>query len=229
MDLCSILRYDNGDLYWRDSGLVATYLSRHGSLYVRLPNQSTRPAHIIVWEMHKREYARFLEHIDGNILNNHIDNLCSKGAGIRPTQDFVTSRFYYDGKDLRFRSTNKLVGTVSKEGYRRFSLSNRIFGVHQLVWLYHHGVIPPEIDHINQNKLDNSLENLREVTKAQNRWNMPGRNPDKKQKGVYLAKNKTSYQVRITHLGCCKSYGQFDTEEEANNMARRVYEELQSI
>ncbi len=42
---------------------------------------------------------------------------------------------------------------------------------HRLVWAYHHDVVPYLIDHINGNKADNRIENLRAATKTQNQQN----------------------------------------------------------
>ena len=40
---------------------------------------------------------------------------------------------------------------------------------HRLVWFYIHGKWPEmELDHINNNKRDNRIENLREVTRGEN-------------------------------------------------------------
>ena len=47
------------------------------------------------------------------------------------------------------------------------------YRIHRLVWIYHNGAIPlnMEIDHINRNKHDNSIENLRLVTRTENQHN----------------------------------------------------------
>ena len=45
--------------------------------------------------------------------------------------------------------------------------------LHRVVWIYHNGEIPEgmEIDHINQDRLDNRIENLRLCYRHQNAWN----------------------------------------------------------
>lgn len=53
-------------------------------------------------------------------------------------------------------------------GYRKY----KKLRVHHLVWAWVHGKLPTgEIDHINNDRADNRIENLREVSVSQNRTN----------------------------------------------------------
>lgn len=64
------------------------------------------------------------------------------------------------------------VGHESGRGYLVARLLGHAIPVHRIVWLWHHGSMPTGLlDHINGNRKDNRIENLRAVTAAQNVWN----------------------------------------------------------
>lgn len=63
-----------------------------------------------------------------------------------------------------------LAGTPCKEGYTRVGYKRRYYYVHRIIWEMHNGPIPNGmfIDHINGDRMDNRIENLRVVTRAIN-------------------------------------------------------------
>jgi hypothetical protein len=63
-------------------------------------------------------------------------------------------------------------GSRMTTGYLRCTLDKRNYRVHQLAWLYVYGVWPQhQIDHINHDKADNRIANLRDVTCSMNNQN----------------------------------------------------------
>jgi hypothetical protein len=101
-----------------------------------------------------------------------------------------------------------VIGTIKPKGYRVAVVDGKVYRVHHLVWMYHHGHFVPEIDHINRDRDDNRIENLRPCTHSQNLGNSRAR--VHKYKGVTFCKATQKWRAQLNgHLG------RFDTMEEA--------------
>lgn len=86
-----------------------------------------------------------------------------------------------------------------------------------MAWLVHYGAWPrtEEIDHVNGNKTDNRIANLREATQQQNqmhRTKVTGAVPFK---GVYFNKQRQRFMAYINHNKRMRYLGLFDTAEAA--------------
>ena len=71
------------------------------------------------------------------------------------------------------RKLNRVVkGSVNSIGYVKTRLwiggQHPSIGLHHIVWVVVYGRFPTQIDHINGDKTDNRLENLREVNRSEN-------------------------------------------------------------
>ena len=65
-----------------------------------------------------------------------------------------------------------VAGTINGRGYRWIRVLNKRYQAHRLAWLFYYGEWPEnEIDHINNDKDDNRITNLRDVTHGENQQN----------------------------------------------------------
>lgn len=86
---------------------------------------------------------------------------------------------------------------------------------HRLIFFAHHGREPEMIDHINRDKSDNRIANLRETTVSENRKNSAP-NKGKACKGVYYNRARNRWVATIPKDGGGVRYGKsFETESEA--------------
>lgn len=127
------------------------------------------------------------------------------------------------------RYAGKECGTLDDKGYRRILLrfeTNKTFKIraHRLAWFIVNGVLPNgEIDHINQDKLDNRISNLRDVTKEVNQRNGTRKsNNTSGVAGVCWHKQRKKWCAQAAGIGEKKSkhIGLFDTIEEADAAVR---------
>jgi len=102
-----------------------------------------------------------------------------------------------------------LAGTLNNYGYYQTFVFSKLELNHRLIWLLVHGSWPTgQIDHINRNKKDNRICNLREVSHSQNQQNQSKYcNNTSGHLGVHRYKTTPKWQAYITvnrkriHLG----------------------------
>ncbi len=110
--------------------------------------------------------------------------------------------------EISLNTLNRWSWRINRNGYAVRNTTSKQISIHEQIMGKRVGF---EIDHINQNKLDNSAENLRFVTRSQNNLNRPV-DPRNKTGHNGISKCKTgSYRVRISN----KELGRYKTLEEA--------------
>ena len=110
-----------------------------------------------------------------------------------------------------------VVGSLHSKGYLVIGLCGFHYRAHRLAWLYVYGSWPDDqIDHINLDKADNRICNLRQ---ANNSENLENRGVQKNNKsgfiGVCFAKRENKWLATITKNKVKYKLGFFDTAEEA--------------
>lgn len=137
--------------------------------------------------------------------------------------DYVSERLEYrDGLLIRKVAGGRgvkpgdVAGTKHIEGYIQVNLRGQIFLAHQIVFAMHHGWTPAEIDHINGDRADNRIENLRAVSRSQNLQNAGIRSDNTSGvRGVSWSKLRNKWHVRIWKEKVKHSIGFFDDLEDA--------------
>lgn len=64
-----------------------------------------------------------------------------------------------------------LVGSKDRLGYLVLNWQGVNYYVHRVAWALHNNEQPKEIDHIDGDKSNNSIENIRSVTRSENIMN----------------------------------------------------------
>jgi hypothetical protein len=102
-------------------------------------------------------------------------------------------------------------------GYCQVKFNGTTIYYHTIIWVLSTGKDIPqglEIDHINGNKIDNRIENLRLVTSRGNSQNME-KHRDGKLVGAVFYKRPGKYKTNI-YIGKLIHLGYFETEKEAH-------------
>lgn len=131
-------------------------------------------------------------------------------------QELYLSRFTYkDDGTLLSKLTNKIVGRPNTEGYIRIRISNKELRAHRVIWIMFNGSIPEGIliDHIDGDKQNNRIENLRLANRTQNNVNSIGKSKRGHPKGVQPVGRK--FRAKIYSKGITYCLGTFSTIEEA--------------
>jgi len=135
--------------------------------------------------------------------------------------DLANSLFEYkDGKLFRKVTVapNALkdseAGCTESRGYRYVVVNRKRIGTHRIIFLMHHGYVPEEIDHIDNNPSNNRIENLRAADRHTNMYNIQKRSTNKSGvKNVFWRKDKNKWQVEMNVDGKAKYFGlYFDFE-----------------
>lgn len=126
----------------------------------------------------------------------------------RPEIETLRQHFSYDAETgILARILGRNTGRNFVARYRMVSFKDRSYLEHRIIWAIVHGYWPKQVDHINGNKVDNRLCNLREATAAQNIWNSERPRKQAPYRGVF--KKSRLYYAQIIHLGVKYPLGAF--------------------
>lgn len=119
------------------------------------------------------------------------------------TQQELLNAFQYKDGNLYWKfakqsvNAGQLAGAKHKTGYIQIQLNKKFMYAHRAIFFMHYGHLPKFIDHIDGNPSNNKIENLREVTAAQNSWNQKFKGSASGFKGVTWNKQDKRWQPQI--------------------------------
>ena len=136
--------------------------------------------------------------------------------------NYIKENFSYDpetGILYRLdRGPKRAIGTKNNMGYLIVHIRNRLFLNHRVCWFLHFGYWPDDqLDHIDGNRLNNKISNLRSATNQQNAFNRKKHsNNTSGFTGVSYCKNINKYRAYIKYKYKHIHLGYFDTAENAS-------------
>lgn len=133
--------------------------------------------------------------------------------------DPATGHFTWKAAISNRVKVGKQTGTIDRStGYRQVRLFGHMCYEHRLAWFVTYGEWPGVIDHINGDKLDNRISNLRDASHSQNMANRRSKNP--LGRGVQRNRSGKRYEARIKIDGRLTYIGAADTAEAAQKLYR---------
>jgi hypothetical protein len=134
---------------------------------------------------------------------------------------FLINRFNINPRAMKGEKAGCLIKTT---GYTGIRINSKRYSAHRLIWIWHNGDIPKrmEIDHINRNRGDDRIENLRLATHQENMFNSFG-------KGCFWNKSRNKWHSQISINDSIKYLGSFDNEQEAHQAYLNAKEKYHQI
>lgn len=125
---------------------------------------------------------------------------------------------HFTWKVLRRGVVREVAGSVDSDGYRKITVLGKKITAHRLAILFDTGEIPPKnmhVDHINGDRDDNRIKNLRVCTPEQNSRNSHKKTKKGSFRGVSFRKDCGKYVAGIRVNGKRMHLGFFDNKTDA--------------
>lgn len=134
--------------------------------------------------------------------------------------DKDTGQFRWKMSRSKQAKAGDVAGYISCYGYRKMMIDRKEYFAHRVAWLVSYGKWPKhEIDHINGERDDNRLSNLRDVPPALNKQNQTkpqSSNKTSKYLGVGWDQSRNKWRAQIYANGKTKFLGHYGCEDAAH-------------
>jgi hypothetical protein len=141
------------------------------------------------------------------------------------TKDYLHKLFEYRDGSLywkknpskNYRLDGTQVGNSSQVSkYIQVSINKKKYYVHRIIFMMFNGFMPAYIDHIDGNRKNNKIENLRNATLSENQYNkIKPKHNTSGVKGVYFHKRSQKWMARCGFNKKCYFVGSYKNFKEA--------------
>ena len=130
-------------------------------------------------------------------------------AVLRAATYYKDGRLYWASPPRGRRKDAPLGGSI-RSGYMQAMFQRKQYSLHRLIWAWHHDSDPPQVNHINEDKLDNRIENLEASDPVHNKLHSV-----KRDLPHYIYRNRDKYVARVWKDGKRWNSKTVSTVEEA--------------
>lgn len=124
-------------------------------------------------------------------------------------------------------SSGQIAGNQRENGYWIVCFNKKKYYAHRLIWKYFHGTDPMFIDHIDGDRSNNRISNLRSASWSENQRNKERNSRNTSGfKGVVLHKPTGRWTAKIRKDGKITSLKYHDTAEEASEAYIKASKEI---
>lgn len=128
--------------------------------------------------------------------------------------DKETGVFHWKTAPRAARKAGAIAGGKNRQGYFTIRVFREGYLSHRLAWLYVHGVWPAgDIDHIDGDRSNNRIANLRDVSRSVNLENRKGAKCTNKLKILGVSMQGDRFRAQIQVKGVKKHIGLYATAE----------------
>lgn len=137
--------------------------------------------------------------------------------------DYKDGCLYWKIRHGSLGIVGKKAGSLMQNGYYITKINGKSYLIHRLIYLWHYGFLPKELDHIDKNSLNNRIENLRQATRKENACNrgLPKNNTSGYKNVVWNNKSR-KWLVRLRIDGKEKDFGYYHDIELAGLVAEEA-------